>query len=54
MFCIYILTIYPECVLFQLFSRVMNMHIPILTMVQKEHITIKKWSYFVKKCAFET
>ena len=54
MFFIYILTLYPECVLFQLFGRVMRMHIPILIVVQKEHITIKKWLYFVKKCTFET
>ena len=37
-FLIYILTIYRGCILFQLFSRGMRMHIPILTGTQKGHI----------------
>ena len=36
---IYILTIYRECVLFQLFNHGIRMHIPILTGVQKRHIS---------------
>ena len=36
---IYILAIYRRCILFQLFSRGIRMHIPILIGVQKGHIS---------------
>ena len=42
-FFIYILTIYRKCVLFRLLSRGIRTHIPILTVIQKRHITIEKW-----------
>ena len=52
-FFIYILTIYRKCVLFRLLSRGIRAHISILTVIQKRHITVEKWSYFTKKCTFE-
>ena len=52
-FLIYTLNIYRVCIPFQLFSRGIRMHIPILTVVQTGNIAIEKWSYFARESTFE-
>ena len=47
----YILTIYCKYLLFQFLVFSIRMQIPILTEVQKGHISQRKKSYFTRKCS---
>ena len=48
-----ILAVQRKFLPFQLFSHGTHKHIPILIVNQKEHFTIKKWSYFANNCTFK-
>ena len=51
-FLIYVLTIYRECLLFQLFSRGICMHTPMLTTVEYGHTGVYKNSHIFLEMYF--